>query len=58
MRIFYRKAPFDTKSIITFFGTPFTNIMVSGYNPLTLMMGKSLVHSGVSTGNIAIESMY
>ena len=35
-----------------------TNIMVSGYNPLTLMTGKSIVHPGISTGNIATESMY
>ena len=35
-----------------------TNIMVSGYNPLTLMTGKSIVHPGVSTGNTATESMY
>ena len=26
-----------------------TNIMVSGYNPLTLMTGKSIVHPGIST---------
>ena len=32
--------------------------MVSGYNPLTLMTGKSIVHPGISTGNIATESMY
>ena len=35
-----------------------TNIMVSGYNPLTLMTGKSVVHPGISTGNEATESMY
>ena len=35
-----------------------TNINVSGYNPLTLMTGKSIVHPGISTGNIATESMY
>ena len=35
-----------------------TNIMVSGYNPLTLMMGKNVVHPGFSTGNVATESMY
>ena len=35
-----------------------TNIMVSGYNPLTLMTGKSIVHPGISTGNVATESMY
>ena len=34
------------------------NINVNGYNPLTLMTGKSIVHPGISTGNIAIESMY
>ena len=35
-----------------------TNIMVSGYNPLMLMTGKSVVHPGISTGNVATESMY
>ena len=35
-----------------------TNIMVSGYNSLTLMTGKSVVHPGISTGNVATESMY
>ena len=35
-----------------------TNIMVNGYNPLMLMTGKSVVHLGISTGNIATESMY
>ena len=35
-----------------------TNIMVSGYNPLSLMMGKSVIHLGISTGNVATESMY
>ena len=28
-----------------------TNVMVSGYNPLTLMTGKSVVIPGISTGN-------
>ena len=35
-----------------------TNIMVSGYNLLMLMTGKSVVHPGISTGNVATESMY
>ena len=35
-----------------------TNIMVCGYNPLTLMTGKSVVHPGISTGYMATESMY
>ena len=34
------------------------NIMVCGYNPLTLMIGKSVLHLGISTGNVATESMY
>ena len=32
-----------------------TNIMVNGYNPLTLMTGKSVVILGISTGNIVTE---
>ena len=32
--------------------------MVTGYNPLTLMTGKSIVHPGISARNVAIESMY
>ena len=35
-----------------------TNVMVSGYNPLTLMTGKSVVIPGISTGNIATESRF
>merc|ERR1711895_43916 len=35
-----------------------TNIMVSGYNPLTLMTGKSVVIPGISTGNMATESKF
>ena len=35
-----------------------TNIMVSGYNPLMLMTGKSVIHPGISTGNVATDSMY
>ena len=35
-----------------------TNIMVNGYNPLTLMTGKSVVIPGISTGNIATESRF
>ena len=35
-----------------------TNIMVNGYNPLTLMTGKSVVILGISTGNIATESRF
>ena len=35
-----------------------TNIMVSDYNLLTLMTGKSVVHPEVSTGNVATESIY
>ena len=35
-----------------------TNIMVCGYNPLTLMTGKSVVNPGISAGNIATDSMY
>ena len=35
-----------------------TNIMVSCYNPLTLITGKSVVHSGISKENVATESMY
>ena len=35
-----------------------TKIMVTDYNPLTLIMGKIVVHPGLSTGNIATESMY
>ena len=32
--------------------------MVSGYNPLTLMTGKSVVIPGISTGNMATESKF
>ena len=32
--------------------------MVSGCNPLMLVTGKSVVHPGISTGNVATESMY
>ena len=32
-----------------------TNIMVNGYNPLTLMTGKSVVIPGISIGNIVTE---
>ena len=35
-----------------------TNINVSGYTPLTLMTGKSIVHPGITTGNRATESIY
>merc|ERR1712089_13700 len=35
-----------------------TNVMVSGYNPLTLMTGKSVVIPGISTGNMATESKF
>ena len=35
-----------------------TNIMVNGYNPLTLMTGKSVVIPGISTGNIVTESRF
>ena len=35
-----------------------TNLMVSGYNPLILMTGKSVVIPGISTGNIATESRF
>ena len=35
-----------------------TNIMVNGYNPLTLMTGKSVVHPGISTRNIATKSRF
>ena len=35
-----------------------TNIMVSGYNPLTLITGKSVVIPGISTGNMATESKF
>ena len=34
-----------------------TNIMVSDYNRMTLMTGKSVVHPGISTGNVATESI-
>ena len=34
------------------------NIMVIDYNPLTLMTSKNVVHPGISTGNVATESMY
>ena len=32
--------------------------MVNGYNPLTLMTGKSIVIPGISTGNIVTESRF
>merc|ERR1712115_350193 len=35
-----------------------TNIIVSGYNPFTLMTGKSVVIPGISTGNMATESKF
>ena len=35
-----------------------TNIMVIGHNPLMLMTGKSVVHPGISTANLATDSMY
>ena len=35
-----------------------TYTMVGDYNPLMLMMGKSVVPPGISTGNVATESMY
>ena len=35
-----------------------TNIMVNGYNPLTLMTDKSVVIPGISAGNIATESRF
>merc|ERR1711989_300231 len=35
-----------------------TNVMVSGYNHLTLMTGKSVVIPGISTGNMATESKF
>ena len=35
-----------------------TNIMVSGYNPLTLMTGKSVVTPRISTRKMGTESMF
>ena len=35
-----------------------TNVMISGYNPLTLITRKSVMYLGISTGNVVSESMY
>ena len=35
-----------------------TNVMISGYNPLTLMTGKIALYPGILTGNVATESLY
>ena len=35
-----------------------TNVNVLGYNPMTLVTGKSVVMPGITTGNLATESMF
>ena len=46
------------KAISRAWWTHNTNIIVSGYNLLTLITGKSVVHLEISIGNMATESKY
>ena len=53
-----RDATEDLSSVDLAAWTHNTNVMVSGYTPLQLMTGKSVMYPGIAQGNEATESMY